>query len=63
MEDIVRTNVHNKHTRAYWENRVAPMQRLFAYPPRTAAMKMWPASIITVKRYPHERGTVETYVR
>ena len=62
MENIVNCNKHNRHTRAYWENIVAPDERLFAYPPITAG-KICAASIRTVKRYPHDRGTVEIYVR
>lgn len=62
MENVVITNMHNQHTLAYYQDRLAPMPlRQDIGPIVTGAG--FAKAFTTIKRYPGERGVVETYVR
>ena len=54
--------MHNPHTLAYYQDRLAPMPlRQDAGPTITGAR--FAKAFTTIKRYPGEKGVVETYVR
>ena len=62
MENVVISNMHNPHTLAYYQDRLAPMPlRQDTGPTITGAR--FAKAFTTIKRYPGEKGVVETYVR
>jgi len=62
MENVVIPNVRNTHTMAYYKDNLAPMRfRQDTGPAITGAL--FAKAFMTIKRYPGEKGVVETYIR
>ena len=62
MENVVISTMHNPHTLAYYQGKLAPMHFRQDTGPSIAGAGFAKA-FTTIKRYPGEKGVVETYVR
>ena len=62
MENVVISTMHNPHTLAYYQDRLAPVPlRQDTGPIITGAG--FAKAVTVIKRYPGEKGVVETYIR